>query len=139
MFKRILIETLKYERDLTLKYRAEGHNFVRPSTVLFCALALLYVLSPIDLIPEKWLPWYLAYWDDLFVAGVALARAISDISDVQLSLSLLPRRDKEDEFVEPEPEEPEELPQDVQAALDSFGTAGREEYGDTYEQKQGDV
>jgi uncharacterized membrane protein YkvA (DUF1232 family) len=126
---------LDYERKLTLKYRAEHKNVIRPSTLFLIAIGFFYITSPIDLIPERWVgaPW--GYIDDLIVAIFVSARVIMDLSDVRvvmpdvkriLKSSVVKNKEvEEEEAAEEEELEDKTIPDDVEAALNSLKDFGK--------------
>jgi uncharacterized membrane protein YkvA (DUF1232 family) len=79
----LLKELLKHETFLVVKYRAKGLTVVKPSSIALIALGILYLLSPIDLIPEAWItPKVFGFIDDIIVLSVISMYVYGDIGGV---------------------------------------------------------
>lgn len=72
-----------YEGDLVDTARQNGYKFIRLTTVLFILIALLYLLSPYDIISEAFVkPRAIGYIDDLIVIIIVAGYSYGDIKEV---------------------------------------------------------
>lgn len=88
--KDIVIKVLEFESRLVTEARARGELAFRPSSVLIGLVALFYILSPVDLIPEALTrPLAFGYIDDIIVAvfaGIFIYKDVRGLMNEQVQI-----------------------------------------------------
>lgn len=78
---KLILEVLRAETELTIAFKMKGVKVVKPSLVLIGMLSLFYILSPIDIVPEKIItPVVFGFIDDLLVLAACVVYIMSNVT-----------------------------------------------------------
>lgn len=131
----LIKEVLKAESSIYMKHKAKGATVIKPSSLLLIIIGILYLLSPIDIIPELWIkPKVFGYIDDLVLLAVIAIYSYGDIGGVFLDARVQttrvskPARNVEESIV-PSEEQPDVGTSNIPAPVgSSSGTNSLESY-----------